>query len=91
MKAGGGACATLASAFMEGMATGSQADLGRDWLLHHLYSILVEKKDPGPGEVEVIRADVAERARAIGMSVADAQRLTSGIEGALREVKLHAK
>jgi hypothetical protein len=78
--------APLAITFVNALVVGSPLDLGKDWLLHRLYSIFVEHQFLKPGEIEVFRADIRARAEDAKLSETGTDLLTSGVENALNWV-----
>jgi hypothetical protein len=78
--------ATLARTFINTLAGGSPSDLGREWLLHRLHSVLVTHERPIPGEIEVMRADLRARVESSHFSSAESELIIRGIENNLTTV-----
>ncbi len=73
----------LAVSFIRELASNSARDLGKDWLLHRLHSILVEQLPLRPGEVGVLRASIGEWVEVSPLSEKERELFADGIERVL--------
>lgn len=79
--------ASLAGPFINALALYSPNDLGRHWLIHRLYGHLIEGQAFAPGELGVLRADIAVRIEISSLSPNEKQKLTAGFDKILTSVK----
>jgi hypothetical protein len=79
--------ASLAVPFIKVLVLYSPNDLGKHWLIHRLHGILVEHQAFKPGELEVLRADIAARIGMASFSPTEKQKLTVGFDRILTPVR----
>ena len=75
--------ARLAEVFIKDLASNSGRDLGKDWLLHRLHSILIEQHPLSPGEIGVLRASISEWVQVSSFSEDEKELFTDRIETVL--------